>query len=153
MIGDRMTTIRNQQFSNSNAQMRLETVLEGSKDTEANCSSTAEPRFPTGESQHERQQARGSAQPECQHGESTRSRSSTNHQPADHQPGFAPFIDLVTEDDVREAVRNMKSPGNNSIFNLVLKKLFSNAFRFLATRCFQLKYFPTRWKMGKSFPF
>lgn len=76
----------------------------------------------------------------------------------DEQVDDAPFVGQVTEDEVRAAVKrgkNMKAPGNDAIFNLVLKKLSGKAFRFLAaifTRCFQLNYFPTRWKTGKVIP-
>lgn len=67
-------------------------------------------------------------------------------------------VDRVTEDEVRAAVKrgkNMKAPGNDAIFNLVLKKLSGKAFRHLAaifSRCFEEKYFPTRWKIGKVIP-
>ena len=70
----------------------------------------------------------------------------------------APFAGRITEDEVRAAVKrgkNMKAPGNDGIFNLVLKKLSNKAYRHLAaifTRCFELDYFPTRWKQGKIIP-
>nr|XP_029723030.1 uncharacterized protein LOC115263789 [Aedes albopictus] len=47
----------------------------------------------------------------------------------------APFDGQVTEDEVRSAIKrtkNMKAPGNDGIFNLVLKKLSSKSNRFLA---------------------
>lgn len=64
----------------------------------------------------------------------------------------------MTEGEVQAALKsskNMKAPGNDGIFNLVLKKLSGKAYRFLATiftRCFQLHHFPTRWKLGKVIP-
>lgn len=70
----------------------------------------------------------------------------------------APFAGQVTEEEVRLAVKrgkNMKAPGTDGIFNLVLKKLSAKAYRFLAlvfNRCFQLAYFPARWKVGKVIP-
>lgn len=69
-----------------------------------------------------------------------------------------PFPGRITENELRAAVksgRNMKAPGEDGIFNLVLKKLTGKAYRVLAavfTRCLQLSYFPTRWKMGKVIP-
>lgn len=70
----------------------------------------------------------------------------------------APFPSQVTENEVRTAVKrgkNMKAPGDDRIYNLVLKNISAKAYRFLAdifTRCFQLGYFPTRWKIGKIVP-
>lgn len=69
-----------------------------------------------------------------------------------------PFPGQVSEDEVRAAVKrgkNMKAPGNDNIFNLILKKLSSKAYRFLVaifTSCFHKNYFPTRWKRGKIIP-
>lgn len=51
--------------------------------------------------------------------------------------------------------KNMKAPGFDAIFNLVLKKLSSNAHVFLANilnRCLELHYFPTEWKTAKVIP-
>lgn len=70
----------------------------------------------------------------------------------------SPFTGQISDDDVEIAVKlgkNMKAPGNDGIFNLVLKKLSRKSYRFLAaifTKCFQLEYFPTRWKIGKVIP-
>lgn len=67
-------------------------------------------------------------------------------------------FDEITEDDVCNAVKkakNMKAPGNDAIFNLVLKKLSSKSYRYLAAifnSCFRLNHFPTRWKTGKVIP-
>ena len=76
----------------------------------------------------------------------------------EHQIHEIPPASRVSEREVREAIKrgkNMKAPGNDVIFNLILKKLSSKAYGFLAaifTRCFQLFYFPSRWKTGKVIP-
>ena len=64
----------------------------------------------------------------------------------------------VSGDEIKVAVKqlkNMKAPGFDSIFNLVLKKQSDRFFQHLANifnKCLQIGYFPTNWKLGKVIP-
>lgn len=64
----------------------------------------------------------------------------------------------VSGEEVKVAVKqmkNMKAPGFDNIFNLVLKKQSDQFFQHLANifnKCLQLGYFPTNWKLGKVIP-
>lgn len=51
--------------------------------------------------------------------------------------------------------RNMKAPGMDGVFNLVLKKLGPSAYSMLTkvlNRCLELAYFPNQWKLAKVVP-
>lgn len=51
--------------------------------------------------------------------------------------------------------RNMKAPGFDGIFNIVLKNLGSKALNLLVSvfnRCLEISHFPTSWKLSKVVP-
>ena len=64
----------------------------------------------------------------------------------------------ITVNEVKATLRtlsNMKAPGFDSIFNLLLKKLNTRALELLAnlfSRCMELGYFPECWKCAKAIP-
>lgn len=52
-------------------------------------------------------------------------------------------------------LKNMKAPGFDGMFNLVLKKLSNKAYKLLChvfNKCLELCYFPKDWKLAKIIP-
>ena len=69
-----------------------------------------------------------------------------------------PNDNLVSGDEIKLAVKqlkNMKAPGFDNIFNLVLKKMSDQFFQYLANifnKCLHFGYFPSNWKLSKVIP-
>ena len=73
-------------------------------------------------------------------------------------PCYVPQNKRITTEQVAAALKgskNMKAPGFDGIFNLVLKNLSMSALAHIAkilNKCLDLHYFPTCWKMAKVVP-
>lgn len=73
-------------------------------------------------------------------------------------PCVVPPENKVTPEQLRSAVKNlknMKAPGFDGIFNLVLKNLSNKVYKLLAivfNKCLELSYFPKEWKLAKIIP-
>lgn len=76
----------------------------------------------------------------------------------DATPCVVPPGDRVSVEQICSAVKftkNMKAPGFDGIFNLILKKLSNKVYLLLCNifnRCLDLSYFPATWKLAKIIP-
>lgn len=73
-------------------------------------------------------------------------------------PSELPEEHKITLDELVNAIKstkNMKAPGFDGLFNIVLKKLGPKAYTLLVNvfnRCLELGYFPSAWKRSKVVP-
>lgn len=73
-------------------------------------------------------------------------------------PCVVPHEDRVTPEQICSAVKglkNMKAPGYDGVFNLVLKKMSNKVYILLSNifnKCLELHYFPSKWKLAKIIP-
>lgn len=73
-------------------------------------------------------------------------------------PCYVPENKKVSVEEVQAALKcskNMKAPGFDSIFNLVLKNLSLSTLTHIVNifnKCLDLNYFPSCWKMAKIVP-
>lgn len=73
-------------------------------------------------------------------------------------PCYVPDNKKISVEEVSAAIKgakNMKAPGFDTIFNLVLKNLSVSALSHIANifnRCLDLNYFPNCWKLAKVVP-
>lgn len=71
---------------------------------------------------------------------------------------YVPNEKKITVDEISAALKNsknMKAPGFDSIFNILLKHLSSRTLTHLANilnKCMDLQYFPSTWKCAKVVP-
>lgn len=73
-------------------------------------------------------------------------------------PNNFPANRKVTTEELKSAIRfsrNMKAPGFDGLFNIVLKHLGPNAHSLIVeifNSCLELSYFPSAWKLSKVVP-
>ena len=76
----------------------------------------------------------------------------------DTSPCTIPRADRITTEQVCSALKttkNMKAPGFDGIFNLILKRLTTKSYTVISSilnRCLELHYFPSIWKVAKIVP-
>lgn len=76
----------------------------------------------------------------------------------DASPSAVPPRDRITVQQIcsaLKATKNMKAPGSDGVFNLLLKRLNIKAYTLLSkifNRCLELHYFPSIWKEAKIIP-
>lgn len=79
-------------------------------------------------------------------------------QNTDCSPSDVPEEKKVSTEEISNALKslkNMKAPGFDGVFNLVLKNLSTKVQTILASifnRCLELSYFPSCWKIAKVIP-
>lgn len=79
-------------------------------------------------------------------------------QNVDESPCTMPLQNRITAEQVCSAVKytkNMKAPGFDGIYNIILKKLNNKTLTFLShilNKCLELHYFPSIWKVAKIIP-
>lgn len=75
-----------------------------------------------------------------------------------NSPIEIPVDQRITREELVNAIkcsRNMKAPGFDGLFNIVLKNLGPNAILLLVkifNRCLEIGYFPAAWKLSKVVP-
>lgn len=75
-----------------------------------------------------------------------------------YSPNFVPRDHKITVNEIKNIVKNFKNfkaPGLDSIMSITIKRLPSEAYKFLTdifNKCLELCYFPNTWKTAKIIP-